>query len=583
MFNRIDPIERVHYITPNLRWVKWLLFSGFLLTGFPTDTIAQQSRATTISSEKKADQNVKETLQNIRTLSPTNPKDSESVTSVSQLSDVRSTDWSFTAVQSLVERYACITGYPDATFRGQKKLSRYEFAAGLNACLDKINEIITTGLADKVSKEDLATIQKLQEEFAAELAILRGRVDTLEAKTSKLEAQQFSTTTKLYGQAIFGLQGRLRNSADLSPRDGILTADEVDPSTNLTLGYNLQLSLLTQFDFHNRSLLLVGLRAANLTTDSGNIFQDNFTRLSYEGNSASTFLLSDLSYRFMVGDNAVLIVGTEGVNPATVFRGPNRVESAGLGPISNFAQRNPILDVGRSRAGVGFDWQIADRISFQGTYAAGDPANPTTLGNGGGLFGSDYTLGGQLTLTPTNAIDVALYYLHAYTTGGFLKISSGDSFISTDGANFLTDAIGATLNWRLSPYLTLGTWGGYTKSNAVNFGSGTVETTNWMVYLNLFDLFGRGNLGGIYVGQPPKIVSSNLSIGNFPSALGLNEVAFGAVGSQPASTTHVELFYRYRISDNINITPGVIFLFNPVHTSTSDTITIGTIRTTFMF
>ena len=188
MFNRIDPIERVHYITPNLRWVKWLLFSGFLLTGFPTDTIAQQSRATTISSEKKADQNVKETLQNIRTLSPTNPKDSESVTSVSQLSDVRSTDWSFTAVQSLVERYACITGYPDATFRGQKKLSRYEFAAGLNACLDKINEIITTGLADKVSKEDLATIQKLQEEFAAELAILRGASGYARSKNFKIRS-----------------------------------------------------------------------------------------------------------------------------------------------------------------------------------------------------------------------------------------------------------------------------------------------------------------------------------------------------------------------------------------------------------
>jgi hypothetical protein len=104
-----------------------------------------------------------------------------------------------------------------------------------------------------------------------------------------------------------------------------------------------------------------------------------------------------------------------------------------------------------------------------------------------------------------------------------------------------------------------------------------------MVYLNLFDLFGRGNLGGIYFGQPPKIVSSNLSFGNVPSAIGLNGVDFGAVGSQPASTTHVELFYRYRISDNINITPGVIFLFNPVHTSTSDTITIGTIRTTFTF
>jgi len=75
----------------------------------------------------------------------------------------------------------------------------------LNACLDKINEIISAGLADRVSKEDLATLQKLQEEFAAELATIRGRVDALDNKVAKLEAQQFSTTTKLRGEAIFGL------------------------------------------------------------------------------------------------------------------------------------------------------------------------------------------------------------------------------------------------------------------------------------------------------------------------------------------------------------------------------------------
>ncbi|MFN5610238.1 MAG: iron uptake porin, partial [Pseudanabaena sp.] len=107
----------------------------------------------------------------------------QNVTSVSQLSDVRPTDWAFTALQSLVERYGCIAGFPDRTFRGKQATSRYEFAAGLNACLDKINEIISAGLADKVSKEDLATLQKLQEEFAAELATLRGRVDALDAKT----------------------------------------------------------------------------------------------------------------------------------------------------------------------------------------------------------------------------------------------------------------------------------------------------------------------------------------------------------------------------------------------------------------
>jgi hypothetical protein len=127
------------------------------------------------------------------------------VTSVSQFSDVQPTDWAFQALQSLVERYGCIAGYPNGTYRGNRALTRYEFAAGLNACLDRVNELIATATAELVRKEDLATLQRLQEEFSAELATLRGRVDALEARTSELEANQFSTTTKLSGEAIFSV------------------------------------------------------------------------------------------------------------------------------------------------------------------------------------------------------------------------------------------------------------------------------------------------------------------------------------------------------------------------------------------
>ena len=40
------------------------------------------------------------------------PEEVAQVTSVSQLSDVQPTDWAFQALQSLVERYGCIAGYP---------------------------------------------------------------------------------------------------------------------------------------------------------------------------------------------------------------------------------------------------------------------------------------------------------------------------------------------------------------------------------------------------------------------------------------------------------------------------------------
>ncbi|MEM8780351.1 MAG: iron uptake porin, partial [Cyanobacteria bacterium P01_G01_bin.49] len=54
------------------------------------------------------------------------------VTNISELQDVSPTDWAYEALRSLVERYGCIVGYPDRTFRGNRATSRWEFAAGLN-------------------------------------------------------------------------------------------------------------------------------------------------------------------------------------------------------------------------------------------------------------------------------------------------------------------------------------------------------------------------------------------------------------------------------------------------------------------
>ncbi|MEL6165468.1 MAG: iron uptake porin, partial [Cyanobacteria bacterium J06628_3] len=108
------------------------------------------------------------------------------VTSVSQFSDVQPTDWAFQALQSLVERYGCIAGYPNSTFRGNRALTRFEFAAGLNACLDRMNELIAVATSN-VGTGDLSTIKRLQSEFSSELATLRGRVDALEARTAQLE------------------------------------------------------------------------------------------------------------------------------------------------------------------------------------------------------------------------------------------------------------------------------------------------------------------------------------------------------------------------------------------------------------
>ncbi len=65
----------------------------------------------------------------------------EQVTSISQFSDVQPTDWAYQALSNLIERYGCVAGYPDGTYRGQKAMTRFEAAALLNACLDRVTEV----------------------------------------------------------------------------------------------------------------------------------------------------------------------------------------------------------------------------------------------------------------------------------------------------------------------------------------------------------------------------------------------------------------------------------------------------------
>ena len=114
----------------------------------------------------------------------------EQVTSITQFSDVYPTDWAYQALSNLIERYGCVAGYPNGTYRGNRAMTRFEAAALLNACLDRVTEVTDE-------------LKRLMKEFEKELAILKGRVDGLEARVGELEATQFSTTTKLKGQATF--------------------------------------------------------------------------------------------------------------------------------------------------------------------------------------------------------------------------------------------------------------------------------------------------------------------------------------------------------------------------------------------
>jgi hypothetical protein len=475
---------------------------------------------------------------------------------VSELSDVSPEDWAYTAVQQLHEKYGCLAGYPDDTFRGEQAISRNEFAAALYTCLNSLTSITEPEI-----------LERLLSEFSEEL-------EELEAQIDSLQSQQFSTTTRLFGQVVFGLAGRTSNNADFFPRDGV--QERKDPGAgDIDLISSVDLTLLSRIN--RRGFLLIGIQAGE-----GSSFPSltNDTRLSYEADTNSSLRLSELSYRHLITDTFAVSIGAAGISPASAFRGPNRVSSAGLGPVSAFAQRNPIINLGETGAGIGFDWQFAENASLQGVYAVSQEGSSDSSQ---GLFGSSYVFGSQIAFTPADPWDITFYYLHGYGTNGRLGTGVGDDLVvALTGADspLSTNALGATFNWFVHPGLTAGGWAGYTHSTVPNV-LGSVETFNWMLFLNFPNLFSEGNLGGIYIGQPPRIISSNLS--NNLNIPGIFKDFSGSPGGQSGVTTHVEVFYRAQITENIWLTPGIILISEPGNSSASDSILVGTLRTTFRF
>ena len=114
----------------------------------------------------------------------------QQVTSVNQFNDVHPTDWAYQALVKLVKTYGCIAGYPNSKFRGYIPITRYEAAALLSSCIDRVTE---------VTEE----VERLIEEFKSELDFVAGSIMLLENRVGSLEANQFSTTTKLKGQINF--------------------------------------------------------------------------------------------------------------------------------------------------------------------------------------------------------------------------------------------------------------------------------------------------------------------------------------------------------------------------------------------
>lgn len=517
------------------------------------------------------------------------------LTSVSQLSDVQPTDWTFQALQSLVERYGCIAGYPDGTYRGNSALTRYEFAAGVNACLDRVNELIATGTANLVTREDLATIKRLQEEFATELATLRDRVDSVEASAAQLEANQFSTTTKLGGEVITYLSDAFGENADLI--------------NNTNLGYRLRLDFNTSFTGKDR--LRTRLQATNLRLlDTGAIFggsqgtragqdtslaevpigfgetgETRFTPSSITQNS--DILLSQVEYRFPIGDRLKVYLEAGTTDPSYLTDTVSPFVDTATGALSNFGQVNPVYFPIGNQAGIATNYLITPALSLDLGYL-GEIDDANNPGKDTGIFNGGHSAFAQLVYSG-DRLKLGLLYINSYSNSFGVDTLAGSNpakvivvnDVDNPDNNFsnpvLGNGYGVQVNYRFSPGFELGGWVGYTAARAVGEIKGDADIWNYAVTLNLPDLFKKGNAGGVVVGMQPRLTGTSNNV--LAQAIGL------PAGQRKDRDIglHIEAFYRYQLNDNISITPGFFWLTAPNHDSRNPDVVIGVIRTTFVF
>ncbi len=461
------------------------------------------------------------------------PISQQQVTSITQFSDVQPTEWAYQALANLVERYGCVAGYPDGSFRGKKPLSRWEAAALLNACLDRITEVTDE-------------LRRLIKEFETELAVLKGRVDGLEAKVGELEASQFSTTTKLSGLATFVVGANAFGGS----ADALLDQTRAEVGAT-TFNYDVQLVLDTSFT--GKDLLRTVLRGGNFGSSAfggagptGNL---SIMEIAFEEDAGPDALgIDKLYYQFPLSANFTATIGGRlGQEDMLAVWSTAYVTD----PILNFFFLNGIPSSYNKNAGPGAGlWWQSEGWSLSAAYVAATGFLGDSGIGGIGNGNSQGTATAQLAYASERWAVAAIYnYIQqGVAISGATPLTAA---VFEDNPSSSTNAFGLSGYWQPAasgwlPSISAG-WGINSTSYDDSQPDGSVSTSqSWMVGLQWSDVFWKGNALGMAVGQPI-----------FATAL--------EGGGSPNDGNFVwEWWYKVQVTDNISVTPALFYLSRPL-------------------
>jgi hypothetical protein len=465
-------------------------------------------------------------------------KNKSQIPAVSQLSKVNLNSWQFQALQGLNSRYQCLANNKTLA-QSPPVITRNHFAVLLYQCLANIKQ--TSNLLDR---QDMAIINRLQQDFEPKFIGLKTRVNQLESRVNTLEKQSFAPQVELEGEAIIAVAE--------------VWQDEND--TSLTLGNRLRLDFITSFT--GKDELQIRLQGRSIpefaeTTDT------NMANLGFDGADDNEVEIDEIEYEILLTENTRLNLYALGGGLGDLIPAINPLFSgSGDGAISLFGRENPIRRQAEGTA-IALSQDLGKKFNLTVGYVSNEANEPDR-----GLLQDPYAAITQLTFLPSDQLNLSLTYNY---TSNNVGTGTGSQLAENPFGNsedVTTQGVGGEFSFLLQPNISLGGRLGWIQASAQDLpDTPQADILTWAIMLGVSDWSRENSLLGFVFGQPPKVMENNL----------------GAEFEDPDTAYHLEAFYRWQLTDDIAVTPGLFTIFNPEHNSQNDSIVVGTIRTTLEF